>query len=321
MPKTLITGGAGFIGSHLCEALLAQGDQVVIVDNFDAFYPAELKHRNLRAARQSPGLRLHHVDIRNAGALNSVFEAERPSSVVHIAARAGVRDSLSNPGIYLDVNVNGTLNVLEAMRKNQIRRLVFASSSSVYGGVRETPYQESQLIVPISPYAASKVAGEALCSAYAEAWGFNVVCCRFFTVYGPRQRPDMAIAKFARLMEAGQPIKVFGDGTTARDYTFVADIVGGITKALSLNCKYEVINLGSMAPIPLSRVIQALSSSLEITPAINYLPVPPGEPLVTLASTAKANRLLGWEPKTEFESGIHQYIAWHKSNRSNAVAA
>jgi UDP-glucuronate 4-epimerase len=321
MSKILITGGAGFIGSHLCEALLAQGDQVVIVDNFDDFYAPELKHSNLRAVRQSSALSLHEIDIRNAAALNIVFETERPSSVVHMAARAGVRESLVNPRIYLDVNANGTLNVLEAMRKNQVRKLIFASSSSVYGGVREIPYHETQLIVPISPYAASKAAGEALCSAYAETWGFDIVSCRFFTVYGPRQRPDMAIARFARLMELGEAITVYGDGSSARDYTFVADIVSGLLSALRLNCRHEVLNLGSSVPITLNRVIETLSLSLGVTPRIDYQPLQPGETVVTLANTAKANRLLGFEPRTQFENGIRQFVAWHKANPSFPVSA
>jgi UDP-glucuronate 4-epimerase len=308
--KTLVTGGAGFIGSHLCESLLRRGEELVVVDNFDSFYPCQAKRSNIRAIEQSGSIRFYERDIRDQEGLNAIFSKERPDAVIHLAARAGVRDSIQAPQLYVDINVNGTLNVLEAMRQNGVTRLVFGSSSSVYGGVRETPFREDQPTVSICPYAATKAAGEGLCSTYSEIWGFSIVCCRFFTVYGPRQRPDMAISRFARAIAARQPITIYGDGSSARDYTFVADIVDGIVRALDVKCKFEIVNLGSTRPIRLSQLIEVLAKNLNAIPEIKYAASQPGEPYLTLADISKATKLLGYLPATQFEEGIREFVLW-----------
>ena len=273
----LITGGAGFIGSHLAERLVEKGRQVVCLDNFDDYYPAEAKRSNLQAVLSSQRVRLVEADIRDQEALRSVLASERVRAIVHLAARPGVRPSLLNPALYLDVNVRGTLNVLAMASEFDVPRVVFASSSSVYGLIEGMASEDGTPCHPLSPYGASKVAGEALCSAYAQTSGPSVVALRFFTVYGPRQRPDMAINRFTRLIASGQEVGVHGDGHSLRDYTFISDIVDGIEAALEAELPgYHVFNLGRGQPAVLLDVIRLIEKGLETKAKLRFVPQPPG---------------------------------------------
>jgi UDP-glucuronate 4-epimerase len=307
----LITGGAGFIGSHLAERLVEKGRQVVCLDNFDDYYPAELKRGNLQTALSSPRLRLVEADVRDQVALRAVLAREKPQIIVHLAARAGVRPSLLDPELYLDVNVRGTLSLLAAARESGVPRVVFASSSSVYGIIEGMAREDGTPCHPLSPYGASKVAGEALCSAYAHTGGPSVVALRFFTVYGPRQRPDMAINRFTRLIAGGQEVGVHGDGHSLRDYTFISDIVDGIEAALEAELPgYHVFNLGRGQPAVLLDVIRLIEKGLEAKAKLRFLPQPPGEPPLTHADIGKAGALLGYRPSVSIEEGIARYVRW-----------
>jgi UDP-glucuronate 4-epimerase len=309
----LITGGAGFIGSHLAERLVEKGHQVVCLDNFDDYYPAEVKRGNLQSALSSPCLRLVEADIRDQGALRAVLAREKPQAIVHLAARAGVRPSLLDPELYLDVNVRGTLSLLAAAREFEVPRVVFASSSSVYGLIEGMARENGTSCHPLSPYGASKVAGEALCSAYAETGGPSVTALRFFTVYGPRQRPDMAIDRFTRLIASGQEVSVHGDGHSLRDYTFISDIVDGIEAALGASLPgYNVFNLGRGQPAVLLDVIRLIEEGLEAKAKLRFVPQPPGEPPLTHADIGKAGALLGYRPSVSIEEGIACYLRWFK---------
>ena len=309
----LITGGAGFIGSHLAERLVEKGRQVVCLDNFDDYYPAEVKRSNLQSALSSQRLRLVEADIRDQGALRAVLAREKPQAIVHLAARAGVRPSLLDPELYLDVNVRGTLSLLSAAREFEVPRVVFASSSSVYGLIEGMAREDGTLCQPLSPYGASKVAGEALCSAYAHTGRPSVVALRFFTVYGPRQRPDMAINRFTRLIAGGQEIGVHGDGHSLRDYTFISDIVDGVEAALEAELPgYHVFNLGRGQPAVLLDVIRLIEKGLEAKAKLRFLPQPPGEPPLTHADIGKAGALLGYRPSVSIEEGIARYVRWFR---------
>ena len=319
----LVTGTAGFIGSHLTRALLDAGEEVVGLDSFDPFYDPAVKEANVREATGSAadgagddaGGRFHLVrgDIRDPRAWAQVPEGV--SAVVHLAARAGVRPSILEPALYADVNVTGTQRVLDFMRERGVGSLVFASSSSVYGNSPTVPFSESAPVLdPISPYAATKVAGELLCRTAHHLEGVSVVAARLFTVYGPRQRPDLAIHKFARLLAAGRAVPRFGDGTTARDYTYVDDLVEGLTAALTLvrtrPALFEVVNLGSDRPVTLNELIQALGEAMGVEPAIEELPPQPGDVERTWADISRARALLGYEPRTPFREGIARFVAW-----------
>lgn len=317
----LVTGTAGFIGSHLTRALLDAGEEVVGLDSFDPFYDPALKEANLREATRSAAGdaagRFHLVrgDIRDPWAWAQVPEGV--SAVVHLAARAGVRPSILEPALYADVNVTGTQRVLDFMRERGVGSLVFASSSSVYGNSPTVPFSESAPVLePISPYAATKVAGELLCRTAHHLDGISVLAARLFTVYGPRQRPDLAIHKFARLLAAGRAIPRFGDGTTARDYTYVDDLVRGLTAALALVRDrpglFEVVNLGSDRPVTLNELIQALGEAMGVEPAIEELPPQPGDVERTWADISRARALLGYEPRTPFREGIARFVAWRE---------
>ena len=311
MSATLVTGGAGFIGSHVAEALLARGERVVALDNFDPFYAREVKARNLRGALGHERYRFIEGDIRDAELVADTLKGERITRLVHLAAKAGVRPSLLDPQAYLSANVEGTLALLEAARRHEVRKFVFGSSSSVYGAASEVPFREDQDITrPISPYAASKVAGEAYCYAFHHLYSIPMVVLRFFTVYGPRQRPDLAINKFARLLAAGEPVTMYGDGTSSRDYTFIADIVAGILAALDSDLQFEIINLGSSSPVRLTDLIEAVGEALRAPVRINREPMQPGDVPRTYACVDKAKRLLGWQPTTSLEEGLKRYLTW-----------
>ncbi|MGH9971882.1 MAG: SDR family NAD(P)-dependent oxidoreductase [Pyrinomonadaceae bacterium] len=319
MKNILITGGAGFIGSHLVDRLLAEGDwAVTVVDDFNDFYTPDIKRQNVQAHREHRNYQLREADIRDLPALKKVFAQTQFDTVVHLAARAGVRASLSQPQLYVETNINGTMNLLELARENGVRQFVFGSSSSVYGVNRKVPFSEDDPIFnPISPYAATKAAGELLCHTYAHLYGMRCVCLRFFTVYGARQRPDLAIHKFARLISQGKPIPVFGDGTTRRDYTFIDDIIAGVRAGIDYaKSPYEVINLGESRTVELSELISLLEQELGQKAIIDPQPTQPGDVPQTFADINKARRLLGYNPQTPIEDGIERFVEWFRSERT-----
>ncbi len=310
--KFLVTGGAGFIGSHLCERLLQSGHAVWALDDLNDFYDPALKRRNLGDVQRS-GKPFVFVegDVADRAAVEAVFREAQFDQVFHLAARAGVRPSLEQPALYQRVNVEGTTNVLEAARQHGVKKLTLASSSSVYGINSKAPFAESDpIFTPISPYAASKLACEALGHVYHHVYGLDIAMLRFFTVYGSRQRPDLAIHKFARRILAGQPIDVFGDGSTSRDYTFVEDIVDGIAACATRSFGFEIINLGGAHPVTLTRLIEVLEASLQKRATIHHLPGQPGDVPRTWADVAKAGKLLGYAPKVGIEEGIARFVGW-----------
>jgi UDP-glucuronate 4-epimerase len=321
MKSILITGGAGFIGSHLVDRLLSEGDwRVSVVDDFNDFYDPAIKRANVRRHQQSENYRLFEADIRDHAALKQIFQQESFSCIVHLAARAGVRPSLAQPLLYAETNINGTINLLELAREHGIKQFVFGSSSSVYGINAKVPFSEDDPIrQPISPYAATKAAGELICHTYTHLYGIRSVCLRFFTVYGPRQRPDLAIHKFARLISEGKPIPVFGDGTTRRDYTYIDDIIAGVRAAINYDgSEYEVINLGESRTVELRELISLLEKELGTTAKIDRQPLQPGDVPQTFADITKARRVLGYDPQTQFEEGIHRFVEWWRRESNHA---
>lgn len=313
MKNLLVTGGAGFIGSHLVDRLLATDvESVTIVDDFNDFYDPSIKRANVREHIKEQRYKISEVDIRDRAALKQVFESNNFDCVVHLAARAGVRPSLAEPQLYAETNINGTLNLLELARHNNIDQFVFGSSSSVYGINARVPFSEDDPIrQPISPYAATKGAGELLCHTYSHLYALRCVCLRFFTVYGPRQRPDLAIHKFAKLISRRKPIPVFGDGTTRRDYTYIDDIIDGIMAAIDYNkSNYEVINLGESRTVELRELISLVEKELDMHAIIDRQPPQPGDVPQTFADISKARALLGYNPKTQIEEGLHRFIEW-----------
>ena len=308
--RVLVTGAAGFIGSHLCEALCRRGDQVLGLDSFDEFYDPRIKHRNLAALAGSASFELVEGDIRDAKAVDRAMQ-QPVEAVVHLAARAGVRPSIEQPLLYTDVNVMGTMVILEACRRHGVRKLVFASSSSVYGNAVKVPFSESDRVDdPISPYAATKKAGELLCHAYHHLHDISTTCLRLFTVYGPRQRPDLAIHKFARLIEQDRPIPVFGDGSMRRDFTYIDDIVDGILRALD-RCKgYHLYNLGESQPVSVSELVAHLEEALERKAVIQRLPLQPGDVQQTYADVSLSQRELGYQPSTDIRTGLSRFVEW-----------
>ncbi|HEV7473009.1 MAG TPA: GDP-mannose 4,6-dehydratase [Pyrinomonadaceae bacterium] len=317
MRNILITGGAGFIGSHLVERLLDEGGwQVSVIDDFNDFYDPAIKRANVNRLANNPNYRLFEADIRERPALQEIFDENSFTAIVHLAARAGVRPSLEQPFLYAETNINGTMNLLELAREKSIKQFVFGSSSSVYGINAKVPFSEDDPIRrPISPYAATKAAGELLCHTYTHLYGMRCLCLRFFTVYGPRQRPDLAIHKFAKLISEGKPIPVFGDGTTRRDYTFIDDIIAGVRAAIDYEqSDYEVINLGESRTVELRELISLIEQELGMTAQIDRQPLQPGDVPQTFADIAKARRLLGYDPQTQIEAGIHRFIAWFREN-------
>lgn len=314
MTTILLTGGAGFIGSHLAEQLLEQGHQLILLDELNDFYSPQIKRRNLSEISARGDYEFVEADICDAARLTEVFKQHRPEVIIHLAARAGVRPSLEQPLLYEKVNVQGTLVLLELARQFAVQQFVFASSSSVYGTTSQTPFIEDEANPsPISPYGVTKLAGEKLCYCYARLYSIPTVCLRFFTVYGPRQRPDLAIHKFARLIQSGREIPMFGDGSSLRDYTFIDDIVDGIMATLLLRTEFEVFNLGNSQPVSLSKMIELLEARLDKRAQIKVQEFQPGDMPFTHANLNKARRLLGYEPKVPFEEGLSRFVSWFKS--------
>jgi UDP-glucuronate 4-epimerase len=306
-----VTGAAGFIGSHTAERLRSRGDRVTGIDAFDFGYDPALKEANAARLARHDGFTLHRGDIRDKALLERIFDEDRPDVVVHLAARAGVRPSLLDPVSYIDINLTGTTRILEAMTARDMDRLVFASSSSVYGARERGPFRETDDVsVPVSPYAATKRAGELLCATWNHLYGTHTTCLRFFTVYGPRQRPEMAIHLFADRIRRGTEITMFGDGSSLRDYTFVDDIVDGVVAAVDRPLGYEIINLGNNTPNRLDDLIAAIGEAVGRPPVIRQLPDQPGDVPMTFASVEKAGRLLDFSPSTPLLDGLKKFVAW-----------
>ena len=310
-----VTGAAGFIASHTCERLLQRGDRVTGIDAFDYGYDPALKEANARLLSRYDHFRLHRGDIRDRALLERIFDDDQPDVVVHLAARAGVRPSLLDPTSYIDINLTGTTRILEAMHARGMDRLVFASSSSVYGSRDKGPFRETDDVsVPVSPYAATKRAGELLCATWNHLYGMHATCLRFFTVYGPRQRPEMAIHLFADRIRRGTEITMFGDGSSLRDYTFVDDIVSGVVAAVDRPLGYEIINLGNNTPNRLDDLIAAIGEAVGREPVVRQLPDQPGDVPMTFASVDKARELLDFAPSTPLLEGLKKFVAWLDEN-------
>lgn len=318
MPHVLVTGGAGFIGSHLVDSLLRDGFRVTVIDNFDPFYGRDLKLANVAAHRDHADWRLVEGDIRDASLLASL--PHDIDLIVHLAAAAGVRPSIADPVRYQEVNVGGTQNLLELARARGIKQFVFGSSSSVYGVNPRVPWSEDDHMLPISPYASTKISGELLGHVYTHLHGIRFIALRLFTVYGPRQRPDLAINKFTKLMLAGQPIPLFGDGSTRRDYTYVGDIVAGLRAAMGYDrTPFEIVNLGNNHAVGLMELVRELEGVLGVTAVIDRRPDQPGDVSQTWANIEKAKRLLGYEPATSFTDGLRQFALWMGAEPARAL--
>ena len=315
MNTILVTGGAGFIGSHLCGRLLRDGHRVICIDNFDSFYDPNIKIKNVEGlVKQFPNqFELVTGDIRNHDHLAEVFKKNRFDFVIHLAARAGVRPSIEQPLLYQDVNIRGTITLLEACKEYGIKDLVFASSSSVYGENQRVPFSEEDLdIQPISPYGATKRAGELLCYSYHHLYGMNIACLRIFTAYGPRQRPEMAIHKFTRLVDQGEKIPIYGDGSSRRDYTYIDDLIEGIIAVIQRHKGFEIYNLGESQTTTLKELIHLIEEALGKKANIETLESQPGDVSVTYADISKAKRMLGYQPNVKIEEGIKRFVEWHK---------
>jgi len=311
MRNVLVTGGAGFIGSHLVDRLLAEGGwQITVVDDFNDFYSPEIKRANMAKHLTRPNYRLVESDIRDNAAMERLFGETKFDMIVHLAARAGVRPSLSEPRLYTETNIIGTQNLLELAKKYSVPQFVFGSSSSVYGINEKVPFAEDDPIFnPISPYAATKAAGELLCHTYSHLYGIRVVCLRFFTVYGARQRPDLAIHKFSKLITEGKPIQMFGDGTARRDYTYIDDIIQGVRAAIDYDrTQYEIFNLGESQTIELKELISLLERALDMHAAIDHQPTQPGDVPVTYADITKSREMLGYDPTTKIADDIPEFV-------------
>lgn len=316
--RILLTGGAGFIGSHVAEALLRRGTKLSIVDNLDDFYAPSRKRLNLQEILSTGSYDFFEADVRDMDALRKIAERVQPEIVIHLAARAGVRPSIAQPALYESVNVTGTVNLLEIAREFKVQRLICGSSSSVYGISNSVPFCEDDLKTrPISPYAATKLAAELMCYTYTHLYGLTTLCLRFFTVYGPRQRPDLAIHKFTALIESGKPIPVYGDGSMGRDYTYVDDIVAGVVASLDYAPQsmppFEIFNLGNSHPVRLAELIALLEAATGKKALQERLPDQPGDVPITWANIDKAKRLLGYSPKTSMEQGLRNFVAWYRS--------
>jgi len=308
--RILVTGGAGFIGSHLVEKLLAAGHEVAILDDFNDFYDPQIKHTNIAGVAKD--VTIYHVDLRDGASVRNLFHREKFETVVHLAARAGVRPSIQHPQLYYDTNVSGTLHLLDAASVTGVERFIFASSSSVYGISKTVPFSEEQhLTQTLSPYAATKIAAEFLCSTYSHLYQMRVVALRYFTVYGPRQRPDLAIHQFTRRIYAGQPIEQFGDGATRRDYTYIDDVIQGTMAALKYDGPlFDIFNLGESDTIQLKDLIAAIENALGKKAKVNRMPEQPGDMPLTCADISKARKLLGYNPTTRFSDGLPRFIEW-----------
>jgi UDP-glucuronate 4-epimerase len=321
MSTILVTGGAGFIGSHLCERLLSDRVKVICLDNFDSFYDPGIKIKNVEGVKKKfPELfELVTGDIRNPEHLKGVLQKNKIDFVVHLAARAGVRPSISDPLLYQDVNIRGTIVLLESCKAHGIKNFIFASSSSVYGENQRVPFTEEDLdIQPISPYGATKRAGELLCYSYHHLYGMNIACLRFFTAYGPRQRPEMAIHKFTRLIDRGEKIPIYGDGSSRRDYTYIDDLIDGILAVIRYHKGFEIYNLGESQTTSLRELIRLIEEALDKKATIEMLEPQPGDVSVTYADITKAKRMLKYQPGVKMEEGIKRFVDWYKKNRSTA---
>src|SRR5437588_3832340 len=314
--RILVTGGAGFIGSHLVEALLGDGHQVEILDDFNDFYDPQLKRANISSFAKD--IAVHDVDLRDGERVAKVFRNEKFDAIFHLAARAGVRPSIQQPQLYYDTNVAGTLHLLEGARTSGVQRFVFASSSSVYGAAKKIPFSEEEhLTQTLSPYASTKIAGEFLCSTYSHLYKLRIIAVRYFTVFGARQRPDLAIHQFTRKIQAGESIDQFGDGTTRRDYTYIDDIIQGTMAALKYDGPmFDVFNLGESETIQLKDLIFAIEETLGKKAKINRLPEQPGDMPLTCADISKARKLLGYNPKTKFQDGLPRFVHWFLKSRA-----
>jgi UDP-glucuronate 4-epimerase len=319
--RVLLTGGAGFIGSHIAEALLRQGTELTIVDSLDEFYPSAWKRSNLQEILRTGNYEFEEVDICDFEVLRDVVRRAKPEIIIHLAARAGVRPSIEDPRLYERVNVGGTVNLLELSREFHVARFIFGSSSSVYGATSRAPFSEDQVEMrPISPYAATKLAGELQCYTYAHLFALPTVCLRFFTVYGPRQRPDLAIHKFTMLLETSKPLPIFGDGSTGRDYTFVDDIVAGILAAMKVDLSaaagkvpFDIFNLGNSHPVKLNELVELLEAATGHKAVRQQKPLQPGDVPLTWADVSKAGRMLGYRPSTGIEEGLKRFVAWYRA--------
>jgi UDP-glucuronate 4-epimerase len=311
----LITGGAGFIGSHLTDRLLEDKHSVICLDNFDSYYDPQIKRKNIEHNLENPNFKLVEVDVRDKKALTKVFKENNIKKIVHLAARVGVRPSIKDPMLYEDVNIRGTLNLLELCREFEVENFIFGSSSSVYGNIKKIPFSEDDVPKPISPYGASKRSAELLCHVYSSLYSIPITCLRFFTVYGPRQRPDMAIYKFTKLIDQGKEVQIYGDGTSKRDYTYIDDIVSGIINTLEREFSFEVFNLGSSKTVELKELISLIEKELGKKAKIRKLPAQPGDMPITCADISKARKLLNYNPRFSFEEGIKTFIKWYKKQR------
>jgi UDP-glucuronate 4-epimerase len=319
MNTILVTGGAGFIGSHLCERLLSDGVKVICLDNFDSFYDPDIKIKNAEGMTKKfqDLFELVTGDIRNPDHLKGIFQKNRVDFVIHLAARAGVRPSIADPLLYQNVNIRGTIVLLEACKAYKIKNFIFASSSSVYGENQRVPFTEEDLdIQPISPYGATKRSGELLCYSYHHLYGMNIACLRIFTAYGPRQRPEMAIHKFTRLIDRGEKIPIYGDGSSRRDYTYIDDLIEGILGVIRYHKGYEIYNLGESQTTSLIELIKLIEGAFGKKADIEMLELQPGDVSVTYADITKAKRMLKYQPKVKMEEGIKRFVEWYRAQRA-----
>lgn len=311
--KILVTGGAGFIGSHLCEKLLAKGYKVICLDNFSNFYDPRLKEDNIKEIKKNPAFGLIRGDILNIGLLERIFLQNKISKIVHLAAIAGVRQSIGDPFGYIDVDIKGTVNLLEMAKNHKIAHFIFGSSSTVYGEAAKIPFDEKEeKLIPISPYGASKLAAEKFCLTYNRLYKIPITILRYFCAFGPRQRPELVLPKFVRLAKKGKFLPQYGAGDSARDYTYIDDIIEGTMKAIEKKFDFEIFNLGNSKPIKLRDLIKVLAQKMNSKFKIKKLPDQLGDAKITYASIARGKKLLDWEPKVSFEEGIEKYLAWHK---------
>jgi UDP-glucuronate 4-epimerase len=313
MKNVLVTGGAGFIGSNLVERLLKSGHEVSVIDDLNNFYSPEQKRANLDEIARTGPIRFFEGDICDSARVAEIMKETRPDTIIHLAARAGVRPSLEQPLLYEQVNIHGTMVLLEACRQHGVRKFVFASSSSIYGITNQVPFTEDDTAaMPISPYAATKIAGEKICYTYSHLYDIQAVCLRFFTVYGPRQRPDLAIRKFTEMIDQGESIPVFGDGSSGRDYTYIDDITRGVVAAAQLDTPYDVFNLGNASPVSLNALIETIEKAVGKQAKIRRLPMQPGDVPITYADISKASRVLGYKPETPLRQGIDNFVDWYR---------
>ena len=316
----VVTGGAGFIGSHLCEKLLSLGSKIICIDSFDDFYNPAIKEDNISEVTGSGHFKLYRSDITNPTQMEKIFSENSIDMVIHLAARAGVRPSIEKPLLYEKVNILGTINLLECCKKYNISKFIFASSSSVYGGNKKIPFSEKDNVDhPISPYAATKKAGELICYTYYDLYKISIYCFRFFTVYGPRQRPEMAIHKFTRRILGGEEIEIYGDGSSSRDYTYIDDVISGITKSLNMVKGFEIINLGNSKTVKLIDLIRVIEITTGEKGNLKFTKSQPGDVFITYADIRKARKMLKYFPETNIEEGLIKFVKWYKEKRKEGL--